>query len=144
MQVDDTGNFHVRGSVWERNGSIISHTFSQPVIHLLFFIDDLSRLPVTWENWENIREPVSCGFIYHKVIKSYLCASWRIIKYIWKIQEIILLPTSFKIRILCLSLDSTNHLPCKDMLIIVVLQLLIESVYEQLFQTVILEAFKTK
>lgn len=44
----------------------------------------------------------------------------------------------------CLSLDSTNHLPCKDMLSIVVLQLLIQSVYEQLFQTIILEAFKTK
>lgn len=51
---------------------------------------------------------------------------------------------TFQTRILHLSLDSTNHLPCKDMLIIVILQLLIQSVYEQLFQTVILEAFKTK
>lgn len=50
----------------------------------------------------------------------------------------------FQTRILHLSLDNTNHLPRKDMLIIVILQLLIQSVYEQLFQTIILEAFKTK
>jgi len=40
--------------------------------------------------------------------------------------------------------EITNHLPCKDVLIIVVLQLLIQGINKQLFQTIPLEAFETK
>jgi hypothetical protein len=41
-------------------------------------------------------------------------------------------------------LGGTNHLPYKDVLIVVKLQLFIQGINEQLFQTILLEAFKTK